>query len=616
MFLEENATQHCQQLCVAFVKVMSAVSGDTHHQTNANANANSQNDSARQRASDVVPVIGECCRLIGAFVTPNEWLEVALGMCGDETESPSKAGALVVIAELCGGASIDAMEKTPETGASPIDKILSLLQSPAIYDSSDTSVRVAVCRVVEILLRARPETWGRKDRVARLVGAALRAARGDSPKNDSSEARAFGAALAAAATALRCTPPDVVSTVRSELLNPLAVLPPKAWRVSDASALAQIVSARGVFSKDQTSVSIRLCSLVAFSRVFGNKTADATDSGNVDTNRHVRSIHQTLVSFPFVRTTNIAERLSDEDVVLLVRTALQAVSDETRADKPTKETEKSSSSSALAAITEALDGNISSIAAVFHVTGEIAARVVSVLENCGETPADVRARVVDLARALAVRVTERTTSTDATSTDATSTDATSTDATSTDSNKGNTNANEGNTNKESSVLAAPVVLARLIHAVAQRLDDADGGARLAAAAALAAIAALSPLAAYHCVKAATATHLVDACAEADTRAGAVAVLVAAHAFFPGATRAAVERTGDGFSGRDARVLAAARAGATGTFSEKETALEFGLPETGTGVPDTGTSITQTNIVADDETNETKQEISQGMFALK
>ena len=601
MFLEENATQHCQQLCVAFVKVMSAVSGDTHHQTNANANANSQNDSARQRASDVVPVIGECCRLIGAFVTPNEWLEVALGMCGDETESPSKAGALVVIAELCGGASIDAMEKTPETGASPIDKILSLLQSPAIYDSSDTSVRVAVCRVVEILLRARPETWGRKDRVARLVGAALRAARGDSPKNDSSEARAFGAALAAAATALRCTPPDVVSTVRSELLNPLAVLPPKAWRVSDASALAQIVSARGVFSKDQTSVSIRLCSLVAFSRVFGNKTADATDSGNVDTNRHVRSIHQTLVSFPFVRTTNIAERLSDEDVVLLVRTALQAVSDETRADKPTKETEKSSSSSALAAITEALDGNISSTAAVFHVTGEITARVVSVLENCGETPADVRARVVDLARALAVRVTERTTSTDATSTD---------------SDKGNTNANEGNTNKESSVLAAPVVLARLIHAVAQRLDDADGGARLAAVAALAAIAALSPLAAYHCVKAATATHLVDACAEADTRAGAVAVLVAAHAFFPGATRAAVERTGDGFSGRDARVLAAAQAGATGTFSEKETALEFGLPETGTGVPDTGTSITQTNIVADDETNETKQETSQGMFALE
>ena len=601
MFLEENATQHCQQLCVAFVKVMSAVSGDTHHQTNANANANSQNDSARQRASDVVPVIGECCRLIGAFVTPNEWLEVALGMCGDETESPSKAGALVVIAELCGGASIDAMEKTPETGASPIDKILSLLQSPAIYDSSDTSVRVAVCRVVEILLRARPETWGRKDRVARLVGAALRAARGDSPKNDSSEARAFGAALAAAATALRCTPPDVVSTVRSELLNPLAVLPPKAWRVSDASALAQIVSARGVFSKDQTSVSIRLCSLVAFSRVFGNKTADATDSGNVDTNRHVRSIHQTLVSFPFVRTTNIAERLSDEDVVLLVRTALQAVSDETRADKPTKETEKSSSSSALAAITEALDGNISSTAAVFHVTGEITARVVSVLENCGETPADVRARVVDLARALAVRVTERTTSTDATSTD---------------SNKGNTNANEGNTNKESSVLAAPVVLARLIHVVAQRLDDADGGARSAAAAALAAISALSPLAAYHCVKAATATHLVDACAEADTRAGAVAVLVAAHAFFPGATRAAVERTGDGFSGRDARVLAAAQAGATGTFSEKETALEFGLPETGTGVPDTGTSITQTNIVADDETNETKQETSQGMFALE
>ena len=601
MFLEENATQHCQQLCVAFVKVMSAVSGDTHHQTNANANANSQNDSARQRASDVVPVIGECCRLIGAFVTPNEWLEVALGMCGDETESPSKAGALVVIAELCGGASIDAMEKTPETGASPIDKILSLLQSPAIYDSSDTSVRVAVCRVVEILLRARPETWGRKDRVARLVGAALRAARGDSPKNDSSEARAFGAALAAAATVLRCTPPDVVSTVRSELLNPLAVLPPKAWRVSDASALAQIVSARGVFSKDQTSVSIRLCSLVAFSRVFGNKTADATDSGNVDTNRHVRSIHQTLVSFPFVRTTNIAERLSDEDVVLLVRTALQAVSDETRADKPTKETEKSSSSSALAAITEALDGNISSIAAVFHVTGEITARVVSVLENCGETPADVRARVVDLARALAVRVTERTTSTDATSTD---------------SDKGNTNANEGNTNKESSVLAAPVVLARLIHVVAQRLDDADGGARLAAAAALAAISALSPLAAYHCVKAATATHLVDACAEADTRAGAVAVLVAAHAFFPGATRAAVERTGDGFSGRDARVLAAARAGATGTFSEKETALEFGLPETGTGVPETGTSITQTIIVADDETNETKQETSQGMFALE
>ena len=601
MFLEENATQHCQQLCVAFVKVMSAVSGDTHHQTNANANANSQNDSARQRASDVVPVIGECCRLIGAFVTPNEWLEVALGMCGDETESPSKAGALVVIAELCGGASIDAMEKTPETGASPIDKIVSLLQSPAIYDSSDTAVRVAVCRVVEILLRARPETWGRKDRVARLVGAALRAARGDSPKNDSSEARAFGAALAAAATALRCTPPDVVSTVRSELLNPLAVLPPRAWRVSDASALAQIVSARGVFSKDQTSVSIRLCSLVAFSRVFGNKTADATDSGNVDTNRHVRSIHQTLVSFPFVRTTNIAERLSDEDVVLLVRTALQAVSDETRADKPTKETEKSSSSSALAAITEALDGNISSTAAVFHVTGEITARVVSVLENCGETPADVRARVVDLARALAVRVTERTTSTDATSTD---------------SDKGNTNANEGNTNKESSVLAAPAVLARLIHAVAQRLDDADGGARLAAAAALAAIAALSPLAAYHCVKAATATHLVDACAEADTRAGAVAVLVAAHAFFPGATRAAVERTGDGFSGRDARVLAAAQAGATGTFSEKETALEFGLPDTGTGVPDTGTSITQTNIVADDETNETKQETSQGMFALE
>ena len=91
VFLEENATQHCQQLCLAFVKVCALTRRDAAS-TSSQPRLGTQSDSGASRAADVEPTVAQCCALVGAFVKPDEWLEVLLERCGPGTSPrPSPA---------------------------------------------------------------------------------------------------------------------------------------------------------------------------------------------------------------------------------------------------------------------------------------------------------------------------------------------------------------------------------------------------------------------------------------------------------------------------------------------------------------------------------------------
>ena len=84
VFLEENAAQHCQQLCLAFVKVCALTRRDflqtnyPYASTSSKPRLGAQSDSGASRAADVEPTVAQCCALVGAFVKPDEWLEVLL----------------------------------------------------------------------------------------------------------------------------------------------------------------------------------------------------------------------------------------------------------------------------------------------------------------------------------------------------------------------------------------------------------------------------------------------------------------------------------------------------------------------------------------------------------
>ena len=562
VFLEENATQHVQQLMLAFTKVQQAVSKEGVG-IQSDGNLTRKNDSSGQRAADVQNVIAECCRIIGAFVSPNEWLQVLLDMCGSGSESHTKAGALIVIAECAAGASVTALEeKTTDVDkieTTLVDKTLRAVCDVGIHGSQDTSLRVAVCRFVETLLTEQPETWGVKCRTAALVGAALRAAQtgGDfSVTEKSLEQRACSSAMKAAASALGISDDDessessqcsdaVITALRSELLEPLTALPPKQWRLSDAAVLAAVVSAKGgedKFSKQQASTAIRLCSVVA-ERLGGlqgqsKDTPDDNSHSKLPSNNS-QNIQNALVSFPFITNKQFkkSETLPDADVVLLVQTALPRLVGERSTDQLVGQ---KTSITPLAAVSSVLDSNISTDTAVSTVAGEIAARVVSALENVvgDNLSSQTRVQVLELVQTLAKRVTL------------------------------------------DSVLAAPIVLAKILPQVAARLDDTDLGVRSAAAHALAALAKVSQLAAYHCVKFTTAIHLIDSSAEVDARLGSIAVLRAAHDSFPGPTRASIKRRCGSELAREARVTIANEAGVTEcSFTEKGIALERGLPQT-------------------------------------
>ena len=572
VFLEENATQHCQQLCLAFVKVC-ASTRRAAASTSSKPRLGATSDSGASRAADVEPTVAQCCALVGAFVKPDEWLEVLLERCGPGNEPATVAGALAVAAECCAGAAAeDMLRETDASGVScPCDRILDVLEHPSLVGSSDTAARSSVCRFAETVLSRRPRTWGGggrcprgNRRLARLLGAALRAGAGDeteSPGDEAAEpARACRAAFAAAARALGTRSAnacfdetraqnEMMARLRGELLAPLAALPRGAWRARDAAALTAIcgsgdAASGGVaFDAEDASTAIRLVALVAEARAspLGGATSFAK-----------RFPLAALLRFPFLETLEHSPR--DEDVATVFSTTLSALTS-TLARTSIDADAIAIASSALRATTVALRREACSDAAARAAAGAVAARVVAVLESlqddtsARETPGFLRARVCALAGTLANRVIVASKTQTRTQT------------------------------KEPSVLAAPRVLARLVPALGARLDDADAATRDAAAAALAALAAAAPLAAYHCVRVATAAHFVEEGARADARRGSAAILAAAHAAHPSAAAAAVARPeGGGAAARAARVALAAEAGvsALGAFADADAALEGGL----------------------------------------
>ena len=568
VFLEENATQHCQQLCLAFVKVCALTRRDAAS-TSSKPRLGTQSDSGASRAADVEPTVAQCCALVGAFVKPDEWLEVLLERCGPGNEPATVAGALAVTAECCAGAAAeDMLRETTAGGAScPCDRILDVLEHPSLVGSSDTAARSSVCRFAETVLSRRPRTWGgggRREstgnrRLARLLGAALRAGAGEeteSPGDEAAEpARACRAAFAAAARALGTRSAnarfdetrarnEMMARLRGELLAPLAALPRGAWRARDAAALAAIcgsgdAASGGVaFDAEDASTAIRLVALVAEARAFEKARSKK------------RFPLAALVRFPFLETLEHS-RIRDEDIATVFSTTLSTLTS-TLASRTSIDADAIAvASNAVRATATALRREACSDAAARAAAGAVAARAVAILESlqdgtsAQETPAFLRAQVCALAGTLANRLTV---------------------------------ASKTKT-KEPSVLAAPRVLARLVPALGARLDDADAATRDAAAAALAALAAAAPLAAYHCVRAATAAHFVEEGARADARRGSAAILAAAHKAHPSATAAAVARhEGGGAAARAARVALAAEAGvsALGAFADADAALEGGL----------------------------------------
>ena len=563
VFLEENATQHCQQLCLAFVKVCALTRRDAAS-TSSQPRLGTQSDSGASRAADVEPTVAQCCALVGAFVKPDEWLEVLLERCGPGNEPATVAGALAVTAECCAGAAAeDMLRETAASGAScPCDRILDVLEHPSLVGSSDTAARSSVCRFAETVLSRRPRTWGgggRREstgnrRLARLLGAVLRAGAGEeteSPGDEAAEpARACRAAFAAAARALGTRSAnarfdetrarnEMMARLRGELLAPLAALPRGAWRARDAAALAAIcgsgdAASGGVaFDAEDASTAIRLVALVAEARAF----------------RQTRFPLAALVRFPFLETLEHSPR--DEDVATVFSTTLSTLTSTLARCTSIDADAIAVASSAVRATATALRREACSDAAARAAAGAVAARAVAILESlqdgtsAQERPGFLRAQVCALAGTLANRLTVASKTKE----------------------------------KEPSVLAAPRVLARLVPALAARLDDADAATRDAAAAALAALAAAAPLAAYHCVRAATAAHFVEEGARADARRGSAAILAAAHAAHPSAAAAAVARPeGGGAAARAARVALAAEAGvsALGAFADADAALEGGL----------------------------------------
>lgn len=615
VFLEENATQHCQQLCLAFVKVCAATSRDKQTSVafsktsledvaGSERRSDSRLDSSASRAADIEPVVAHCCSLVGAFVKPDEWLEVLLERCGPGNDSATVAGALAVAAECCAGAAAEDMLREEKDQKCPADRILDVLEHPSLVGSSDTAARAAACRFTATALSRRPRTWGgffdekggaqketrSKKRLARLLGAALRAGARPVETDEAAEpARACRAAFAAAARALGMDTEGtdarsaVIARLRGELLAPLAALPRGAWRAHDAAALVAVCdsAAGGAFDDADASATIRLVALVAEAHVMETnanaRTRVARDAPRKKSKNS--ALLAALLRFPFLETpfSNRAP-LRDEDVALVVRTTLSAletlVEDDDRDSRDSRARANDDAknhrnrdddagdredarfrvvSSALDATVSVLRRETCSDDAARAAAGAVAARAISVLETRdvdASVPAFVRAKVCALVGTLALRVAGRNETT------------------------------KRNPKETPSILAAPQVLARLVPALGKRLDDADAATRAAAASALAALAASAPLAAYHCVRVATAAHFVEEGARADARRAAAVILRAAYEAHPGAAAAAAARPEGSASAVAARAALAKEAGvdvfSVGAFDESDAALEGGL----------------------------------------
>ena len=345
VFLEENATQHTQSLCSAFV--------------------------AASRDDLVSRDVFECCRLMGRFVRPEEWLGTLLRRVTPDNDAPTRAGAIRTLAACLAGASRDALRGEGEDAARDATlETLDALESSGAAHSADTSVRVATCAFVETCAREKPGTW--RARAARLASLALRAgaSRGSS---DDAAAEARRVALDALASAIGASSSsEAVGALRGEILAPLRALPPKGWRAADAAALAAAAEAPGAINAEDAATLARLCALAA------ERPAAA-------------ACRARLLAFPFA--ARLSAPLADGDVALLLGAALRAAAAEPGG---------AHARPAVAAAKAALRPTASSAAAAkasARIVVDFVARVVA----REETPAPVRADAVALVRALTDR---------------------------------------------------------------------------------------------------------------------------------------------------------------------------------------------------------------------
>ena len=163
VLLEENATQHTQALCLAFVNAM--------RESLRSSSSSSLSSDSRATCDERV---AECCRLLGRFVRPDEWLATLLESLGPENDAGTVAGALAVLAACLSGASHAAMtaasatttttreggeeeeaRPAPLPASTPRDAVLAAIEAPRLAASADTALRVALCRLVETCLLLR-----------------------------------------------------------------------------------------------------------------------------------------------------------------------------------------------------------------------------------------------------------------------------------------------------------------------------------------------------------------------------------------------------------------------------------------------------------------------------
>ena len=343
VFLEENATQHTQSLCSAFV--------------------------AASRDDVVSRDVFECCRLMGRFVRPKEWLETLLRRVTPENDAPTRAGAIRTLAACLAGAARDAL-RGEDAARDATFETLDALETSGAAHSADTSVRVATCAFVETCAREKPGTW--RDLAARLASLALRAGASHGSADDAAT-EASRVALDAVASAIGASSSsEAVGALRGDILAPLRALPPKGWRAADAAALAAAAEAPGAVDAEDAATLARLCALAA-----ERPAASACRAR--------------LLAFPFV--ARLSAPMTDGDVALLLGAALRAVIAEPR---------ETHARPALAAAEAALRPTASSAAAA-RASARLVVDVVARVVAMGETPAPVRADAVALVRALTDR---------------------------------------------------------------------------------------------------------------------------------------------------------------------------------------------------------------------
>ena len=216
VFLEDNALQHVSHLCDAFISA-------------------SKDDA-------VVREVKECCKLVGRFVRPGDWMGPLLERLRGSSfnDTAGRVGALAVLAGCLSGAAKDAMEERDEQGSerSNCDDVLEALEDRSISGSADTKLRIQLCELVSTCVREKPATW--RSRGSRLCALAIRAGGGEIGARDGSAAHMESAVAALATACGHASGADLIGSIRSELIAPLRLLPAFGWRAPDAAAPANV----------------------------------------------------------------------------------------------------------------------------------------------------------------------------------------------------------------------------------------------------------------------------------------------------------------------------------------------------------------------------------------